>query len=150
GDGVHAVAVFPDGKRALSGADDKTLRVWDLPPDLPDVVKNLQSKDPKVKQQAVRDLGEFGDEAKSAVPALVKSLAGGDAAFKAEVIRLLKMLGGAPAAEDALLLGQLVADKGFPDGRVYALDALAALGANAKPALPALVNVLKEPDPALR
>eukprot|EP00741_Cyanophora_paradoxa_P018180 tig00021038_g17553.t1 len=27
---VNAVAVTPDGKRAVSGADDKTLRVWDL------------------------------------------------------------------------------------------------------------------------
>jgi len=148
--GVHAVAFFPDGKRALSGADDRTLRVWDLPADLTDVVKNLQSNDPKVKQQAVRELAGFGDEAKQAVPALVKALAGGDAAFKQEVIRLLKTLGGAPGPEDAPVLAQLAADKSFPDGRLYALDALAALGPNAKPALPALLAILKEPDAVLR
>jgi WD40 repeat protein len=28
--GVMAVALTADGKRAVSGSDDKTLRVWDL------------------------------------------------------------------------------------------------------------------------
>ena len=27
-DKVEAVAIFPDGKRALSGSQDKTLRLW--------------------------------------------------------------------------------------------------------------------------
>jgi WD40 repeat protein len=27
---VNAVAITPDGRRALSGSDDSTLRVWDL------------------------------------------------------------------------------------------------------------------------
>ena len=29
-DGVRSVSVSPDGRRAVSGSDDKTLRVWDL------------------------------------------------------------------------------------------------------------------------
>ena len=28
--GVKAVAVTPDGRRAVSGSDDRTLKVWDL------------------------------------------------------------------------------------------------------------------------
>ena len=28
--GVMAVAVTPDGRRAVSGSDDRTLKVWDL------------------------------------------------------------------------------------------------------------------------
>jgi WD40 repeat protein len=28
-DGVNAVAVTPDGQRALSASDDQTLKVWD-------------------------------------------------------------------------------------------------------------------------
>ncbi|HJH31809.1 MAG TPA: hypothetical protein C5S50_06455 [Methanosarcinaceae archaeon] len=28
--GVNAVAVTPDGKHAISGSDDNTLRVWDI------------------------------------------------------------------------------------------------------------------------
>jgi WD40 repeat protein len=27
---VHAVAICPDGRSALSGSDDQTLRLWDL------------------------------------------------------------------------------------------------------------------------
>jgi WD40 repeat protein len=30
GGGVTAVAVTPDGRRAVSGSSDKTLKVWDL------------------------------------------------------------------------------------------------------------------------
>ena len=30
GAGVRAVAVTPDGRRAVSGSSDRTLRVWDL------------------------------------------------------------------------------------------------------------------------
>ena len=30
GAGVRAVAVTPDGRRAVSGSDDRTLKVWDL------------------------------------------------------------------------------------------------------------------------
>ena len=29
-DGVRAVAVTPDGRRAVSASDDRTLKVWDL------------------------------------------------------------------------------------------------------------------------
>jgi WD40 repeat protein len=29
-DGVASVAVSPDGRRAVSGSDDRTLKVWDL------------------------------------------------------------------------------------------------------------------------
>ena len=32
GGGVRAVAVTPDGRRAVSGSDDQTLKVWDLEP----------------------------------------------------------------------------------------------------------------------
>ena len=34
---VLSVAVAPDGRRALSGADDKTIRLWELPPAPPTV-----------------------------------------------------------------------------------------------------------------
>jgi WD40 repeat protein len=29
-DSVHGVAVSPDGRRAVSASDDRTLKVWDL------------------------------------------------------------------------------------------------------------------------
>ncbi len=147
---VRGVAFFPDGKRALSGSDDSTLRAWELPPDVPDIIANLASPDLKVKQQAVQDLYKFGEEAKPAVPALIKCLALGDAGFKQQVIALLRQLGGAPGREDAMLLATMAADKTFPDGRLYAVEALATLGADAKPALAVLQDMLKENDVVLK
>ncbi len=143
---VRGVAFFPDGRHALSGGDDKTLRVGDLPVDIPDIIAKLANPDIKVKQQAVQELSKFGDEAKPAVPALMKCLTVGDVAFRQEVLALIKKLGGTPGRDDVALLATLAADKTFPEGRLFALDGLATLGAAAKPALPALIAMLTEKD----
>jgi HEAT repeat protein len=103
-----------------------------------------------VKQQAVKDLAKFGDEAKPAVPELMKCLTLGDVAFKQEVLGLIKKLGGVPGRGDLDLMVKLLDDKAFPDGRLFALDGLLTVGADAKPALPGLLAVLKDNDPPTR
>ena len=144
---VNAVALFPDGKRALSGGDDKKLRVWNLPPDVKEIMAKLTDADLNVRLQAVKDLARFGDEALPAVPALMKCLnATGNVALRTEVVALLKKLNAKVGVEDIQLLITLVGDKMFPEGRLFALDALAPLGAAAKPAMPALLIILKEND----
>jgi WD40 repeat protein/HEAT repeat protein len=149
-DNVRAVAFLPGDRRALSGGDDKSLRLWDLPPDVPDIVRNLENPDVLVKLKAIAELNSFGDEAKPAIPALLKCLAINDNELRKEALKLLKKLGGGAGADQAQLLVQLAGDKSFPEGQSFALDALATLGPDAKPALPALIAMLTGDDATLR
>ncbi len=146
---VRSVAFSPDGWRAASGGDDHSIHVWDLPASLETLVKALEGPAGPARQEAVRELAKLGADAKPAVPALLKSLEGAGPVFRDSVLRVLKGVGG-PSAEHVPLLLPLLRDDDFPEGRKFALEALARLGPEAGPAAEALVGLLRGRDPAVR
>ena len=147
-DWVQSVAFFPDGRRSLSGGYDRTLRVWTLPPDVGDLAKQLL--DPKTDRlETLNEIGRYGPEAKDAVPVLLKLLGDADPEVKRTAMATLSKVGTA-GKEHVELLVPLLKDAGFPAGRQFALDALAVLGADARPALPALLGLLQDMTPATR
>jgi HEAT repeat protein len=146
---IRGLAFFPDRRRGLSGGDDKTLRLWPLPGDIPDLIKDLRTSDAGVRLEAVAELARSGEDARPAFPALLEALASGTPDFRDKVLLVLKKM-GTPGKEHVATLMTLVRDRKFPAGRVYALDSLAALGADARPAASALVDALSDANATVR
>jgi HEAT repeat protein len=145
---VQSVAFFPDGRRALSGGYDKALQVMTLPPEPADLVKKL-SEPGADKLETLREIGLYGPEAKDAVPVLFKLLGEADPNLKRTALETLRKVGTVGRDQVEQLI-PLVKDASFPEGRRFAADALAALGADAKPALAEVVGLLKDQDADLR
>ena len=91
----------------------------------------------------------MGPAAAPAVHALLRAMKHRNADFRREALLDLPKI-GAPTRTDADVLGDLVGEANFPEGRLYALGALVALGADAKPALLSLCAALRDHDPAVR
>jgi HEAT repeat protein len=146
---VRAVAFFPDRRRALCGGDDGELRVWRLPADLPDLVKDLGSADRGARRAALAELAKLGGEARPALGALLDAARAGEPDARAEVLGVLRKL-GPPGKGHVGRLVKLLEDRTFPAGRAYALEALAELGPGSRPARKALVAALGDRDPEVR
>jgi WD40 repeat protein/HEAT repeat protein len=145
---VQCVAFFPDGRRALSGGYDKTLQVWTLPPEPADLVRKLQ--DPAAdKVETMREIGRYGPEAKEAVPILVKLLSDANSSVKQTALETLMKV-GTVSREHVEQLIPLLKDAAFPEGRQFAVNALASLGADARPALAEVAALLKDKDAGIR
>jgi hypothetical protein len=140
---VRCAAFSPDGRRAVTGADDAALKIWDLPPSASELIRLLAADDPAERLRAARELAECGPEAASAYRPLLDGLRGGDADFRAAALAALPRI-GAPTRADVGVLEGLVRDGTFPAGRDYALDALAALGPDARPAALTLYGLLTD------
>ncbi len=91
----------------------------------------------------------MGPAAAPAVHALLRAMKQRNADFRREALLDLPKI-GAPTKTDADLLGDLVGETNFPEGRLYALGALVALGPDAKPALLPLCAALRDRNPAVR
>lgn len=146
---VFTVAFSADGRRALSGGADAELRLWELPADIPELVKRLRGADGPARLKAAEELGLYGESARTALPDLLAVLQGADADLRRSVLSSLERI-GRPLPEHAALLILLVKTGTQADIRAYALGALAALGADARPAVAVLGEVLKDSDPTVR
>ena len=147
-DWVQCAVFFPDGRQALSGGFDKMLRVWTLPPDVGDLAKRLLTPGTD-RLETLREIARYGPEAKEAVPALLMLLADADPNVKRTALETLGLVGTVGKEHVALLI-PLLKDAGFPEGRLFAVDALTLLGGDARPALPEMLGLLKDTNTALR
>ncbi len=119
------------------------------PPGPTDVAVGLKSDDADVRLAALKKLAALGPKAAPALHAVLRAMKDGDADFRREALAALLKI-GSPTAADVDVLADLADDATFPEGRKYALAALAALGPDARPAAPALCRALKDSDPAVK
>lgn len=116
---------------------------------LPDWIKKLTDKDFGERLKAARALGGMGEEARLAFGPLFEALKDENAVVRRAAADALEKV--PPHKDDAAMLGQTVKDAGESvEVRLHAGKALARLGPEAKSALPALLDSLKEKDESLR
>lgn len=123
-----------------SGVDDKNKT--ELPTDIASLVKQLKSKDALDRRQAAASLGERGEAAKGAAPALVAALKDKD-----EFVRRMaaKSLGEIKADPNVAIPGLKGLLKDEDKGVIEAVgEAFTKMG---KPAVPALTDMLRSRDP---
>jgi HEAT repeat protein len=110
---------------------------------VPDLVQALKDKDLFVRRFAAQSLGEIGANARTAIPALKSSLGDG----KKEVVEAAAVALGKIGSDGLSTLTDVVKDKKQDtEVRRQAIIALGTAGANAKDAVPVLVDVLKDPS----
>ncbi len=119
------------------------------PPEPSEIAAALKGDDPDARRSALKQLAALGPKAAPALHALPRAMKDGDADFRREALAALPKI-GSPTAADVDVLAELADDAAFPDGRKYALAALASLGTDARPAATALCHALKDPDPAVK
>jgi hypothetical protein len=110
----------------------------------------LRSEDVLIRQHAASALGEFGQDAKEAVPALIEMLNDERVAVRADVARALNKIEPdvvAKVAVPALIVG--LTDENL-SGRTKSVDVLGEIGPNAKAAVPTLIVLLENEDNRLR
>jgi HEAT repeat protein len=114
--------------------------------DVAALIKQLKDKDPNARSKAARALENIDPAAKDAVPLLIEVLKDRDPGYPLAPIAA-KALGRLGSAAVPALMETLE----VKDGRVqaYAATALMRIGPDAKPAVPALIEVVKKyKDPA--
>jgi HEAT repeat protein len=110
---------------------------------MPDLIQDLQASQRQRREATVRALAELGPAAKSAVPVLAGLLR--DKELQEVVLAALGRIG--PAAQEAVpALLTLVQDRSQTNGLLIG-QTLIALGPGA---IPAVAEVLKDPDPVYR
>jgi WD40 repeat protein len=145
---IRGVAVSPDGRFALSGADDYDIRLWEMPPTVRDLLAAIEKKDGKGLARVAGDLDALGDDVQAAVPPLVGLLKSGSEDLTGPALDILGRKGRV-APEQARDLAALL-PVSTPGVRSYARAALVGLAAQARPALPRVLEVLRHnQDPAI-
>jgi len=110
-----------------------------------------QNTSPTASRAAANALVEIGPAAEQAIPALMKSAASTNSDVRAFALYTLGRL----ALESKLVVPVLIKGLHDPDREVrfnaaFGLEALAFMGGDAKPAIPALVETLKDSHPSAR
>jgi HEAT repeat protein len=114
-------------------------------PAVPVLVAALKDSDANIRSQAALTLGNLAPAARASVPALMALLDDSDGSVRASAATALSNVG--PAAKGAI--GALERSlRAGPDRRCP--EAVLALTCIGKPAVPALIRLLKSEDPALR
>ena len=114
-----------------------------MPPAVPRLIELVRESDPGTRYLAARALGQIGDEAEAAVPALLDALRGEDMFLRAGVTGALIKIGypAVPGLTAAL----------FDDSNAVKRAACKALGKiGSTRAAPALQNALRDKNPGVR
>jgi HEAT repeat protein len=147
-DTIRSVAASPDGRAAVSGGDDCTIRYWRLPAAVEDVILALDKKNVTDLTAAMRDLDLMGPELRAVYPKLVQTLCQNDKPMAELALTILRRL-GQPDKEWVSGLRELLTSP-LPSARLFAAKTLAQLGTDALPAVPELRKALSDSDSAVR
>jgi HEAT repeat protein len=113
--------------------------------DMVALLKALDSKNPAVVVNALKELKEFGGDAAPALQPLLKLLKSEDGAIRFLASDALKKVGN-PSQDDVPFLAESLQDKS-PTVRLAAVAFLAKLGADARGAAGALGEALQDSEP---
>jgi hypothetical protein len=120
---------------------------------LKDWIEDIKSsRDPSVRETAIRAVLNFGKSAKSAAPALIALLKKNDqdAACRVHACLALSALANAACVEDIEGAVQALSEHADTDKqsivRYHAVLALGSFGHSAAPAIPGLINRLRDPQ----
>lgn len=114
-------------------------------PAVPDLIACLTDSDHNVREAAAKAIGRLGPQARAAFPALLEALYDPDVTVRNVAARAFFELQPDPASAIPALVANIRAG---PDRR--ALLALTALPSFGRPAIPALVELMKDHDPEVR
>ena len=137
----HALANGADAQRRADAV--RFLGERRYAPAVPSLIELVRESDPGTRYLAARALGQIGDEAEAAVPALLNALRGDDMFLRAGVTGALIKIGypAVPGLTAAL----------FDDSNAVKRAACKALGKIGSPrAAPALTNALRDKNPGVR
>jgi hypothetical protein len=113
------------------------------PKNLAELTSMLRHYDPAVREQAAQSLAHFGERARSAVPTLIELLADSERGVRASAGRALCKIRVDDKSVPALIEGLQSSDR---DMRFWSARALATAATSPIPALPALLESLREED----
>ena len=109
---------------------------------LPALVNALKDTDPSVRELAAFALGCIPSDGQTTVPALAKALRDGESSVRKRAAGALGSIHREPGSAVPALVGVLKDDED-EDVQKAALSALIKFGADAKPAVPILIELLK-------
>jgi HEAT repeat protein len=116
---------------------------------LADWVRDLDDKDPLVREEAVAVLGDAGSAAKEALPRLEKMLQEDPPSLRLRAALAVWHVGGR-SAPAAVALAERIRDEPSLVLRQQAIQTLQSMGAAAAPAVPTLLDLGDDPDPNVR
>ena len=112
------------------------------------LVRELKEADRSNTPEIVDAIGHLGPQAAEAVPALVPLLAGSERSISEAAARTLGEIGPDAAPAASALAGLLARDTLDVDYRATIATALGNIGPPARVALPTLLSILEQPEPA--